>query len=153
VVLRARAWSTAANSTWLTATDCTRLAVKTGTRRLCWLNNFLANCHNSAKSNAGQVRSGRSRCSGRFRAGASGKCRLRPRGPPSPLGQLRPLSDRTEEAALETTKLPARQMSYREYTPETVRFRSTRLACDGFGFSVQIREFLGPGEAARVVGA
>jgi hypothetical protein len=44
-------------------------------------------------------------------------------------------------------------MSYREYNPETVRFRSARLAYDGFGFSVQIREFLGPGEAAQVVGA
>jgi len=36
-------------------------------------------------------------------------------------------------------------MSYREYNPETVRFRSARLAYDASGFSVQIREFLGPG--------
>src|SRR5260221_3344708 len=36
-------------------------------------------------------------------------------------------------------------MSYREFNPETVRFRSARLAFDSFGFSCQIREFLGPG--------
>jgi len=36
-------------------------------------------------------------------------------------------------------------MSYIEHNPETVRFRSARLAYDGFGFSVQIRELLGAG--------
>jgi hypothetical protein len=39
-------------------------------------------------------------------------------------------------------------MSYREFNPETVRFRSARLASDSYGFSVQIREFLGSGEGS-----
>ena len=39
-------------------------------------------------------------------------------------------------------------MSYREFSPETVRFRSARLAFDSFGFSVQIRELLGAGEGS-----
>jgi hypothetical protein len=44
-------------------------------------------------------------------------------------------------------------MSCREFNPETVRCRSARLAFDSFGFGVQIREFLGAGEAAQIAEA